>query len=486
MLLTMLMFVFPPLVCEKILLSIYIVALPLSLFYFLKAVDKDKTIFGLLGFMFAYSYLLHWGFYNFVLSIPMFFFTLGYWWKHKDEMSMANIARLYLLLLGTYFCHYESYFLVVLSLSFFAFFSYLYSAFVEIWGVKRESQNDDGARTGNFRTFIGKLKPLLSFVGFMLPIYFIMFSYYLHTTSGHTLNYGGLKQLKKFFFNMSSLVYFRDDHILIGRILLCLLGVVFLLTLWYRIREVFRFRKSASISQSTGPKERLWMKIIDGKEQFLLMAGILTIIFFKSPWNVSSGGAWIATRVHIYIFLVLLPFFGINFHKIIRYAIAGIIITLSLWHLGYSVYDYYYLNKDIAEMASAAGMLEEHSTFDSRPAYWHGPAAYHGKVKYVGEIFVHIPNYFCLENDVAYLSNYEATFDYFPVDFKDGLILERSGTNTSLLGYSEPTDYLLVWRTGNNEVEDLEDNYDLIHSNNYNELYRRKKAKPDENLPETK
>ena len=74
---------------------------------------------------------------------------------------------------------------------------------------------------------------------------------------------------------------------------------------------------------------------------------------------------------------------------------------------------------------------------------------------------MHIPNYFCLENDIAYLSNYEATFDYFPVDFRDGLTLY-------------------------DKVENLEDDYDLIHSNNYNRLYRRKKARPDENLPGTK
>ena len=101
---------------------------------------------------------------------------------------------------------------------------------------------------------------------------------------------------------MKSLVAFRDDHILIGRTLLCFFAVAFLLTLWDRIREAYRFGKSDA------PTERLWMKIINGKEQFLLMAGILTVIYFKAPYYIYSGGAWINDRVHIYIFLVLLPF----------------------------------------------------------------------------------------------------------------------------------------------------------------------------------
>ena len=81
--LALLMYVFPPIICEKILISICIGLLPLSLFYFLNRVQKGNAIFGLVGFIYAYNYLLHMGFYNFVLSMSLFFFTFGYWWKHR-------------------------------------------------------------------------------------------------------------------------------------------------------------------------------------------------------------------------------------------------------------------------------------------------------------------------------------------------------------------------------------------------------------------
>ena len=464
----LLMYVFPPIVCEKILVSVCIAFLPLSLFYFLNAVDRGKMLFGLFGFMYAYNYLLHMGFYNFALSIPMFFFTLGYWWKHKDEMSPANIVVLYVLLLGTYFCHYQSYAQVVLSLSLFAIFSYFYSAFVETWGRRQGIQDEQWARFSKLKNFIGKLKPLLLFLGFMLPAYFIMFSYYLSSTRGYSRNYWEMKNLKEYFFGHKSLVYFRDNHILIMKIMMGFLVVAFLLTLWDRIITAYKSRRVALSNDVDAEvtEERLWTKIINGKEQFLLMAGILTIIFFKSPWSISSGGGWINDRAHIYIFLVILPFFSVNFHRYIRYTMAGIIIALSLWHLGYTTRDYYYLNKEIADLASGVGILEENTALTVRSSNWN-TSDYLESVKYVSP-FVHAPNYYCLENRVAYTPNYEANHNYFPVNYRNR---------------SVPSDYILAWWVTNpDELKVLEKDYDLIHSGKRSKLYRLKKAKPDENL----
>ena len=477
-LMALLMYVFPPLVCEKILLSLCIALLPLSLFYFLDAVDKGKILFGLLGFIYAYNYPLHMGFYNFALSMPMFFFALGYWWKHRGEMSSSNIAVLYILLLGTYFCHFQSYMQLVLSLSFFAFFSHIYSALVEIWGSEKEIQNDAGQRLRTLRIFLRKMKPFLLFVGFMLPAYFIALSYYLAKTTGYARNYWTLKALREYFFGIKSLVYFRDDHILIMRILLVFLLVAFLLTLWDRLMTIYKSRRTATSGSVSGDRTaRPWTRVIDGKEQFLLMAGILTVMFFKSPWSLSSGGGWINDRIHIYIFLVLLPFFSVNFHRYVRVAMAAIIIGLSLWHLGYSAHDYYYLNKEMAEMTSGVGTLEEHTAaFDDvdlarcgtpGARKWRGTSKYLGTVKYVLP-FLHLPAFYCLENDVAYLTNYEVAFDYFPIGSK---------------GRSCQIDYVLAWYSEDeNELKKLEDDYKLLRSEEYYSIYRLKKAEPDENL----
>ncbi|MFC1712067.1 hypothetical protein ACFL6S_00295 [Candidatus Poribacteria bacterium] len=462
----LLMYVFPPIVCEKILLSICIALLPLSLFYFLNGVQKGKTLFGLIGFVYTYNYLLHMGFYNFVLSMSLFFFTLGYWWRHRDKLSITSIGVIYVLLLITYLTHYQSYATLLLSLTFFAIFLSFYEALQKTWRRQEIPETNEKTLVDSLRSFAAELKPTLFFLGAMLPAYFIMMSYYLDKTIGYGGNHKGFEWLRNYFFSMKSLVSFRDDHILIGRVLLVVLAIAFLLTFIDRVRQIHKFRSSL---ESNAAKEHLWTKIVIKKDQFLIMAVVLTVMYFRYPWSIGSGGGWINDRIHLYIFLVLLPFFSVNLHRYINYAMAGIIIALSLWHLGYNINTYYLLNRDIKNAVSWPGTFEKHTILTSRPDEWNGLSDSLGwKPKYV-EPFGHVEGFLALENGIAYLDNYEAETDHFPINYRD----EDEDWSA---------EYVVVWRTEYDDVEDLQDDYDLIHSNDYNRLYRLRKAKPDEDL----
>ena len=458
--LALLMYVFPPIICEKILVSMCIALVPISLFYFLNGVQKGKALFGLIGFIYAYNYLLHVGFYNFALSISLFFFTLGYWWRRRDKLNAASLGGMYVLLLGTYLTHYHSYALLIVSLTFFGVFSSLYEALQKTWGYEETPGTKEKTLASSLKSFAVALKPALLFLGWMLPAYFIMFSYYLAKRGGG--EHKGFQWLKDYFFSMRSIVAFRDGHILIGRILLVVFAIAFLLTVINRVRQVYRFRRS---SEPGSPKERLWTKIVTRRDQFLLMAVIVTAMFFTFPRS-GYGGGWINDRFHVYIFLVLLPFFSIGFHRHVRYAIAGVIIVLSLWHLGYNSHTYYHLSRDIDNMVSSAGMFGEHAILDSRPSGWGGPSDSFGRPKYT-DPFHHLPCYLGLKKGVAYNAIHGPGKDYFPIQYRDR---------------SSPAEFILVWRTEYDEVEELEADYDLIHSSNYNRLYRRKKAKPEESL----
>lgn len=474
--LALLMYVFPPIICEKILISICIGLLPLSLFYFLNSVQKGKTLFALVGFIFAYNYLLHMGFYNFVLSMSLFFFTLGYWWKRRNELTIANIGILYALLIATYLTHYQSYATLMMALTFFSVFLSLYEALRVTWGYREISGDDEKTLASNLKSFAGKLKPTFLFLVSMLPAYFIMISYFLdrpRRAGGHK----GFEWLNEYFFSMKSLVSFRDEHILIGRVLLVVFAMAFLLTLIDRVRHVYRFSRSP---ESEDAHERLWPRIVTRNDVFLLLAIILTVMYFKFPWS-GYGGGWINDRIHLYIFLVLLPFFSISLHKYIKYATGGIIIALSLWHLSYNVQTYYLLNKDIADAVSSAGLLDKHTILTSRPAEWNGISDSLGwEPKYVAP-FGHTECFLAARNGIAYLKNYEAKTDHFPLRYG-----ERDYSAESLAGRRWKTsfdaDHLILWRTEYDEIEELEDDFELIHSNNYNRLYRRKRARPDEKL----
>ena len=457
-LLLLLLYIFPPLVCEKIVLTLCIGLLPLALFYFLSGVEKKNTVFGLLGFLFAYNYLLHMGFYNFVLSMSLFFFTLGYWWRVKDQLRLINIVVIYILLLVTYLTHYHSYALLIMSLTFFSLYGSAYDALRGLWGYKETSQ----PLAQRFKEGLTKLKPTLTFIGSLIPAYFILFSYYFYLTNAHggEGNHKGFDWLNDYFFSMKSLVSFRDDHIFIGRVLLVFLGSAFVLTVLNRIRQCYQFRESEAWKE-TG--ERIWTRAVSQMDGFLLMAVLITVMYFIAPWSGYSGG-WINDRFHLYIFLVLLPFFAVNVHRYANYAVAGVIIALSLWHLGYNVHTYTLLNRDIANALSLEGMDEEDTILTSEPGEWGGFSDALGfEPKYV-EPFGHIECLLATNKGIAYLDNYEANTDHFPLQYKQKEL---------------PADYAIIWRTAYNDIAGLEEEYELIDANDYNRLYRRKRAAPN-------
>ena len=457
-LLALLLYIFPPLVCEKIVLTLCIGLLPLSLFYFLNGIAKKNIVFGLVGFLYAYNYLLHMGFYNFVLSMSLFFFTLGYWWRVKDNLRVTNMVVLYILLLATYFTHYHSYALLIMSLTFFALYGSVYDILQKVWGYKETSQPP----MDRFRVSIVKFKPTLIFLIGLIPAYIILFSYYFYLTNTHGSdgNHKGFEWLNDYFFSMKSLVSFRDDHVLIGRILLVFFAVAFVLTVINRIRQYYQFHESEEWKE-TG--ERLWTRVVTQMDGFLIMAVFITAMYFIAPWSGYSGG-WINDRFHLYIFLVLLPFFAINLYRHINYAVAGIIIALSLWHLGYNVHTYTLLNRDITNALSLDGMDEKDTILMSEPGEWGGFSDSLGfEPKYV-EPFGHIECLLAVKKGIAYLDNYEANTDHFPLQYKQKEL---------------PADFAIIWRTEYDDVAGLEQEYDLIDSNDYNRLYRRKRTTPD-------
>ncbi|MCY4566942.1 MAG: hypothetical protein OXD49_01420 [Candidatus Poribacteria bacterium] len=457
-LLVVLLYVFPPLVCEKIVLTLCIGLLPFSLFYFLNGIAKRNVVFGLLGFLFAYNYLLHMGFYNFVLSMSLFFFAMGYWWKVKDELRLSNIVVIYILLLATYLTHYHSYALLVMSLTFFALFSSGYDALRGVWGYRETSE----PLRSRLKDGVIALKPTLTFLGALVPAYFILFSYYfyLSNTHGGDSEHKGFEWLNDYFFGMKSLVSFRDDHVLIGRVLLVFFAVAFVLTVVNRVRQYHRFRESEEWKE-TG--ERFWTRAVTQMDGFLIMSVLITAMFFIVPWSGYSGG-WINDRFHLYIFLVLLPFFAVNLHRHVNYAVAGVIIALSLWHLGYNVHTYTLLNRDITTALSLVGMTEEDTILTSEPGEWGGFSDSLGfEPKYV-EPFGHLECLLATNKGIGYLDNYEANTDHFPLQYKEKEL---------------SADYAIIWRTEYDDVAGLEEEYELIDSNDYNRLYRRKRTPPD-------
>jgi len=92
----------------KLVLSLYIIIFPLSIFYLLNAVDSNKLLLGLFGFPLTYSWFFNMGFLNFCLSLPLYFFAVGFWWKTRSGQRhrVYRIVVLGLLTLLIYLSHF--------------------------------------------------------------------------------------------------------------------------------------------------------------------------------------------------------------------------------------------------------------------------------------------------------------------------------------------------------------------------------------------
>ena len=472
-----LMYIVPPMIAEKILLSACIALVPLSLWYLLDAIDRRNVIFSLFGFIYAYHNLLHMGFYNFALSVPMFLFALGYWWKHRQDIKVHQIVILNVLLFLTYLSHFASYALLLVAMATIAVVFFL-SKTAESLG---EMKNTKLSVSAISREIFQQVKPLGKFSGYMLLAYAIGLEYYLASRDPTGGSFTGIAWAKKFFWDMLVFVSYTDWHIGVMRFLLGLLFAATFATLVYRIW--FRKPKYKS-SLQTIPEDcpvpvRICLFIYLRIEQslrgwrfierdiFLLLCIIFTVMFFKSPRG-QCGGGWVSDRIYIYAPLFLVAWF-VTFHKPLRYIFGAGLIILSLTNLGRHCYEYALLQPEIAEQASATKLVEPHSTFSIRIA----SATYSeslGELKYVGP-FLHSPCYYGLAKDIAYLDDYEAGCSYFPVNWASSY---QRGDADYILAWGYPED--------TKDFDGYKDKYDLIYftkSTKRLRLFRLKQSEPN-------
>ena len=444
------LYVFPPVIAEKVFLTIAIGTVPFAFLYFFNAVHKDEKgklpVYAWLGFPITYNYLLYMGFYNFQLSISFFFFSFGFWWKHKDDMQVQHLIWLYVLLLLTYLSHIASYGLVVLGISVAGGCLSGAPAVAAAWRERGEGF------TALLQKFVVSLKPAFRFFLYMVPMYFVLVDYYLQSVKQHKQgNHRGMEWVWEYFWGVKSIVYFSDWHVTANYFLLAVLGIAVIITIGYRIHR----------------KE--WVKRTDA---FLLIAFLLTYMFVRAPWSYGPGG-WINDRIHLYILPMLAAWLIPHMGKFPRYAVAGCLVFFSLLHFGRTAYDHARIAPEIAELVSGTHLIEPHTTYQIRSADWHKSDAL-GRVEYVTPFVHHMALYGVYAEDVAHLSNYEAAFNYFPVNRNDE---NAPGNYLDLWYHKAPVDYVVAWYPPDTaEFRAYTADHEIIHETKHLQLYRKKRA----------
>lgn len=288
----------PIVLAGKIFLSIYVILLPLSIFYFLNAIDKEKAILGFFGFPLIYNGFFNMGFINFCFSIPVFFFALGYWWRNRKNFNFIKIMTFSLLVLIVYFSHIFTYGILLVSI----FFLFL----IEIF--------HSGQNRGDIK------KCILLLIVALLPSFICFFSYFLEISKGNNnflrdvSFYPLIEKLKLFkclFFSSSNIK--RDFAFFSFSFFLLLL-----------------FLKSFYKSK---------------KDIFFSLFIFLFIIFLLLPVGVRNFYHIDSRLIPFLVFIFLACIYPV-YKKLCWISIGGIIVLSFLW-TGVVLRDYLKIDKDL-------------------------------------------------------------------------------------------------------------------------------------------
>jgi hypothetical protein len=104
----------------KLFFCFYIILLPLSVWYFLYRVRPENCAYTILASVFTFNDFVLMGNDNFLSSIPVFFFFLGYWYRARNNSGIRARFISCILLVLLYYCHMLSFvcaLLVIITVS---------------------------------------------------------------------------------------------------------------------------------------------------------------------------------------------------------------------------------------------------------------------------------------------------------------------------------------------------------------------------------
>ena len=467
-----LMYVMPIFVVEKVFLSGYIILLPLSIRYALRAIRHDSGFLTLLMFPFIYNYLLHMGFYPFSYSLPVFFFSMGYWIRYGGQFTLRKTAKLAFLSLLLYFCHMVSLVMAYVGITILT----LWFVFFDLIQDKRVPQFDF---QGLWKAFRKRVIPLVLAFSPTIVLVVIFLS-----KQGLESPETGIRRsfywLFKDLIQIESLVSFQREESL------CFVGLSILFA------AIFLYLAASKI----------WHKRSDRWDGLLAVVLGYVLIYLFVP-NAMSGGSFITDRLNLYPFFALVLWFGVqSYLRSVKRGIMLVAIVITLASLGLRVLKYSELNDYLSEYLSGMHLIQSNTTllplaFDSRG---HAPA---GKVLSLKvRPFLHASGHIAAQRHIVEFTNYEAgAFNFFPTIFRSNLnpydhigIKDKSivwePPQVDFLTYAERTggqvDYVLVWgvqeRQRNHEAtksiyQQIKKGYDLIYTSprtGLMQLYKRK------------
>jgi hypothetical protein len=402
-----LMFLVPPLVAEKILLTGYLVLLPLAARYALNGVRPGVGWLAVLTFPFLQHFLYHMGFHNFCYSLGVLFLVVGYWLRHADQFGVRQTLTLAVLIVLLYFCHLVA---VVMALM-------LIGTLAVGWTLLDRR----GRRlVGPALAFVPAIALGLAFLG----------------RQGQAMRWEFTPSvLLARLLELEVLVSYLNLERLFSRLTFVGLAVLTVVVLLVRWRA----------------------RLLERRDLLLAAVGLAVVAYLTAPSAV-SGGSFLNTRLSLFVFLFLILWLGVHpFGPRLKRTVQAAAAVVSLALLGLHAWAYAEFNTHLAEFAAVEDRLPPGTTVLPLTFAHKSEAGGLGQAK-VGA-FRHAAAYLTLRGDVVELENYEANTTYFPVRYRPELNpfdrigrenapdkgLQATPPQVQFLTYPERVDYVLLW-----------------------------------------
>jgi hypothetical protein len=424
--------VVPPLIAEKILLTGYLVLLPISARYAMRAVRADAGFLALLVFPFVPNLFLHMGFYNFCYSLPQFFLVVGYWLKYRTRFRPRRTLILGALGLVLYFCHLVSLAAawVVIAVD---------AAWLAHLDVKGRSKAERNGALQFVRSWWATIAPVAwAFLPTILLAAWFIMGHARPPNLAENRDGSTLAMLLK----LEALVSYSIAEGLpaLGVSLFCLVLTGYLLK---QLLRVVRAQPA------------------DG----LLVAAVVLVIVCLAVPPALAGGLFVNLRLTLYPFFALFLWFAAQAgcdrcRWAIRFAATAAAISFAALHATV----YAQANEYMCEMLAVADAIEPDHTLFALRLVPPNCAPDGRQLSSRVPLFQHVEGHIAGRRRLVNLKNYEATSGTFPIRYRpdldpyllmgqDDKLLDRglhaAPPHVDLLAYEKatgrPIDYVLIW-----------------------------------------
>jgi len=393
--------VVPPVIAEKVMVAVLVILLPLGARYAIRAVAPGAAWLAVLVFPFVYAWPMHMGFFNFCWGLPLFFFVVGYWIRHRSALGLRQCIDIAALSLVLWSAHVVP---LVAAL-----------AVVALWLAFE--------RRGALRTAVAFAPAVL-----MLAAFF----WRKQPVPSEAPPFGTLLWA---LVRLESLVSFHEAELVVSTLLVVLFAVLTAAAL-----------RAARASQERRPADAL-----------LFAAAVFTVLYFIAPRRL-AGGAYVNERLALFPFFALLPWLAAReIPERLRRTAHAAGAALAVAALGLHLWTGRLIRDQVVELLSTAPQLESQRTLlplAFAPQGW-GLSKAGPRVK----VFLHAASYLAAERDVVNLANYEGNYVHFPLIFRGEVNpfvhlareqgLEGDPPCADIEAYEQATgktiDYVLLW-----------------------------------------